>query len=148
MSDDQSLRERIEPATVTVGRARRFYQILCDLDFDAAIDEAQQARQEEVTGRPVGIAEQAAHDAGESVSEGDEDSETQTVAIKTNALMETLMTEGKLTEMAEVILNLPDDVDSDEVPIDLLVEAFPDFIVAYAELISAVAGTAGATPSA
>jgi len=164
MTDEQ--REAIQPAIVTVGRARRFYQILCDLDFDEAIDEAERRRAEDVSGRPVGIAEQAAHDAGEEVSsfsqgtgpesgDGEDtetgeanDKETRRVAIKTNEFMEMLMTKGKLAEMAEVILELPEGVDPNEVPLEEIVEAFPDFIMAYAELISVVGGTSAAIPSA
>ena len=73
MTDEQ--REAIEPATVTVGRAQRFYEILQDLDFDDAIDEAREQHEEEVTGRPVGIAEQAAHDQGQSIQD-DSDGES------------------------------------------------------------------------
>jgi len=50
--------------------------------------------------------------------------------------------------MAEVILELPEGVDPNEVPLEEIVEAFPDFIMAYAELISAVGGTSAAIPSA
>lgn len=151
MTDEE--REQIEHAEVTVGRAQRFYQILQDLDFDDAIDEAKEARDEEVTGRPVGIAEQAAHDQGQSLEEEAEEaadpgsSPGQQVAIGVNEFMDSLMLEGKLAEMAEVMLELPDGVAPEDVPVDVVANAFPPFLSAYADVISKVGGTKAAMVS-
>jgi hypothetical protein len=128
----------IETATVTVGRAKRFYALLCDLDFDEAYEQAQAERDAEVTGEPTGIAEQAAHDEGDS---------TATVRLNMQGLTETLMTEGKLGEMAEVVLDIPETVDVDDVPVLMIVEGLADFIPAYGQLISVLVGTNSATVS-
>lgn len=128
----------IETATVTVGRAKRFYALLCDLDFDAAYDQAQAEADAEVTGEPTGIAEQAAHDEGDS---------TATVRLNMEGLTETLMTEGKLEEMAEVVLDIPETVDVDDVPVVMIVEGLADFIPAYGRLFAALVGTSSATVS-
>lgn len=130
----------IRHATVTVRRAKDFYGLLCDLGFDDAIDESEAARESAVKGRPVGIAEQAAHDAGET--------ETQTVKINTNQFMNLLMREGKLDELAAIVLDIPDDVAVGEVPIETVSEGVAVFIVAYVKLMSQLVGTAGATTSA
>jgi len=130
--------EDIEPAEVTVGRAKRFYALLCDLNFDEAYDRAEAEANAEVTGEPTGIAEQAAHDEGDS---------TATVRLDMEALTETLMTEGKLEEMAGVVLEIPEAVDVDDVPVQMIVEALADFIFAYGQLTSALVGTSSATAS-
>jgi hypothetical protein len=136
MTEEQ--RDKIETATVTVGRAKRFYALLCDLDFDEAYDEAQAEADAEVTGEPTGIAEQADHDEGDS---------TATVRLNMEGLTETLMTEGKLEEMAEVVLDIPETVDVDDVPVLMIVEGLADFIPAYGRLFAALVGTSSATVS-
>jgi hypothetical protein len=136
MTEEQ--RDQIETATVTVGRAKRFYSVLCDLDFDEAYEQAQAERDAEVTGEPTGIAEQAAHDEGDS---------TATVRLNMEGLTETLMTEGKLEEMAEVVLDIPETVDVDDVPVLMIVEGLADFIPAYGRLFGALVGTSSATVS-
>lgn len=136
MTEEQ--RDQIETATVTVGRAKRFYSVLCDLDFDEAYEQAQAERDAEVTGEPTGIAEQAAHDEGDS---------TATVRLNMEGLTETLMTEGKLEEMAHVVLDIPETVDVDDVPVSMIVEGLADFIPAYGRLFAALVGTSSATVS-
>lgn len=131
----------ITPANVTVRRAKDFYGLLCDLGFDDAIDESEAARQSAIKGRPVGLAEQAAHDAGET-------ERTQTVKINTNQFMDVLMLEGKLDELASIVLEIPEGVDVGDVPLEMIVEGVTAFIVAYAKLMSQLVGTAGATASA
>lgn len=130
-----------QAAPVTVGRARRFYQLLCDLGVDDLLDEAERKRDAQVTGRPVDIAEQAAHDAGET----DEDV---TVSLDVNGFLDALLREGKIEELADIVLALEDDQDPADVPLQILNEAVAVFMMAYAELISTLAGTAGVTTSA
>ena len=91
-----------------------------------------------MTGEPTGIAEQAAHDEGDS---------TATVRLNMEGLTETLMTEGKLEEMAEVVLDIPETVDVDDVPVLMIVEGLADFIPAYGRLFAALVGTSSATVS-
>ena len=137
MTEEQ--RDQIETATVTVGRAKRFYALLCDLDFDTAYDEAQAEVDAEVTGEPTGIAEQAARDEGETTSVK--------VALSMTDVMDTLMQEGKLEEMAAIVLEVPEAMALEEVPMEKIIEALPDFILAYGGLFAALVGTGSATVS-
>lgn len=126
-----------EPAEVTVGRAQRFFALLCDLGLDDAYDKAEAQKREEARGEPQSIA-----DVAEQQEEG------VTVRINKNELTKALMLDGRLAQMAEVVIDLPPDVDAEDVPIKAVADALAHFIVAYANLISALLGTAGATASA
>jgi hypothetical protein len=61
--------------------------------------------------------------------------------------MDSLMLEGKLAEMAEVLLELPGEVEPEDVPVDMVANAFPPFLQGYADVISKVGGTKAAMVS-
>ena len=124
-------------AEVTVGRAQRFYALLCDLGLDDAYDDAERQKARERKGKPQSLADVA-----------EEDSETVTVKINQNQLTTALMVEGQLAQMAEIVIDLPADVDAEDVPVQAVTDALAPFILAYVKLISTLAGTAGASVSA
>ena len=126
-----------EPAEVTVGRAQRFFAILCDLGLDDAYDKAEAQQREETRGTPQSIADVA-----------EQQEEAVTVRINKNDLTKALMLEGRLAQMAEVVIDLPPDVDAEDVPVKAVADALGPFILAYAQLIGVLLGTAGATASA
>jgi hypothetical protein len=48
----------------------------------------------------------------------------------------------------EIVLDLPDDANGEDVPVQAVTDALSSFIVAYAKLIAQLLGTAGASASA